>query len=524
MKEDVRLETDVLIIGCGIAGGSAALELAKQGLKVLIVTREKDVHQSNTYLAQGGIVTLGEDDSPELLIKDIIETGDGICDPKAVQILVDEGKDLVEKILMKELKVPFSRKVNGSLDYAQEAGHSRRRILHVKDATGKSIEERLIANLKKYKNIKFLANHTAIDLLTIPHHSLNPLAIYQEPQCIGAYVLDNEEGKVKTIFAPYTILATGGLGRIYLHTSNPEGARGDGYAMAYRAGARLMNMEYIQFHPTSLFHRNAERFLISETLRGEGARLKNKDGELFMEKYSPQGDLAPRDEVTRAIYEEMIERGDSYVLLDLASYTKVNIKERFPTIYETCLKYGIDITKEPIPVVPAAHYCCGGVAVNEWGRSSLKNLFAIGEVSCTGVHGANRLASTSLLEGLVWGTRAGKFIANNFNPKKSYKSSDIPDWRYPEEEEEEDPALIHQDWFFIRSTMWNYAGIIRTQKRLERAKADLEYLEHRIEKFYKTTRISDSLVGLRHGIKVALLVTYAALKNKTSRGAHYRKD
>ncbi|MCP2598282.1 FAD-binding protein, partial [Candidatus Aminicenantes bacterium AC-335-L06] len=352
----------------------------------------------------------------------------------------------------------------------------------------------------------------------------NPLAIYQTPQCIGAYVLDNEEGKVKTIFASYTILATGGLGRIYLHTSNPEGARGDGYAMAFRAGARLMNMEYIQFHPTSLFHRNAERFLISETLRGEGARLKNKNGELFMEKYSPEGDLAPRDEVTRAIYEEMIVRGDSYVLLDLASYTKINIKERFPTIYETCLKYGIDITKEPIPVVPAAHYCCGGVVVDEWGRSSLKNLFAVGEVSCTGVHGANRLASTSLLEGLVWGTRAGKFIADNFKPEKNYKPSDIPDWRYPEEEEEEDPALIHQDWFLIRSTMWNYAGIIRTQKRLERAKADLEYLEHRIEKFYKTTKITDSLIGLRHGIKVALLVTDAALRNKVSRGAHYRKD
>ncbi|MFQ6082214.1 MAG: L-aspartate oxidase [Candidatus Aminicenantia bacterium] len=524
MNKGERFETDVLIIGCGIAGASTALELAKQGLNIIIVTREKNPLESNTFHAQGGIVVLGEDDSPELLKKDIIDTGDWINNPQAVDILVTQGKELVEKILMEELKVPFSRKEDGSLDYAQEASHSRRRIIHVKDATGQSIEERFISRLKEFKNVTFLTNHTAVDLLTIPHHSLSPIALYREPQCIGAYILDNENERVNTVFASYTILATGGLGRIFLHTSNPEGARGDGYAMAFRAGARITNMEYIQFHPTSLFHRDAERFLISETLRGEGAQLKTKDGRLFMKKYSPNGDLAPRDEVTRAIYEEMIERGDSYVLLDLASYTKINIKERFPTIYQTCLNYGIDITKEPIPVVPAAHYCCGGVMVDEWGESSLKKLFAVGEVSCTGVHGANRLASTSLLEGLVWGTRAAKFIAENFDSTKPYQNSEIPDWRYPEKEEEEDPALIHQDWFFIRSTMWNYAGIIRTQKRLDRAKADLEYLEHRIEKFYKTTRMSDSLVGLRHGIQVALLVTYTAIKNQVSRGAHFRKD
>jgi L-aspartate oxidase len=291
--------------------------------------------------------------------------------------------------------------------------------------------------------------------------------------------------------------------------------------MAYKAGARIVNMEYIQFHPTSLFHRDADGFLISETVRGEGARLKTKKGQTFMEKYNKKKELAPRDEVARAIYEEMTNSNSSYVYLDLVSYTKVDIKKRFPNIYRTCLKYGIDITKEAIPVVPAAHYCCGGILVDEWGKSSIKNLFAVGEVSCTGVHGANRLASTSLLEGLVWGTRASKYIASHFNPVVSYKSSDIHEWYYPEKEEEVDLALINQDWISIRSTMWNYAGIIRTEKRLERARADLDYLRHRIEKFYKEVRMDAKVVGLKHGIQVALLITYAALGNPVNLGSHY---
>ncbi|HCS48576.1 MAG TPA: L-aspartate oxidase, partial [Candidatus Aminicenantes bacterium] len=283
-------------------------------------------------------------------------------------------------------------------------------------------------------------------------------------------------------------------------------------------------MEYLQFHPTSLFHRDADGFLISETVRGEGARLKTKEGQTFMEKYSDRRDLAPRDEVTRAIYEEMTNSGSKYVLLDLASYAKVDIKKRFPFIYRTCLEYGLDITKEPIPVVPAAHYCCGGVLVDSWGRSSLRNLYAVGEVSCTGVHGANRLASTSLLEGLVWGTRAAQDIASHFDPALPYEPEEIHPWYYPDREEEIDPALINQDWLTIRSTMWNYAGIIRTKKRLERAKADLEYLRHRIERFYKEAKMDSKVVGLKHGIQVALMITHAALANSVSLGAHFRKD
>jgi L-aspartate oxidase len=524
MPEIKDLKTDLLIIGCGIAGSSAALEAAKSGLKVVIITKSASAEESNTYYAQGGIVSLGKDDYPELLKEDIIKTGDGINNPEAVDILASEGKQMVDSILIKELKIPFMRSSPDSLDYAQEAGHSRRRILHIKDTTGKTIEERFIATLKKYPNVTFLTSHTAVDLLTVPHHSKNPSSFYKVPRCIGCYVLDNATKKVNIIFAPYTILASGGCGAVFLYTSNPKGAIGDGYAMAYRAGARLVNMEYIQFHPTSLFHRDAEGFLISETVRGEGARLKTKDGHTFMEKYSEKREMAPRDEVTRAIYEEMTNTNSNYVYLDLASYTKIDIQKRFPNIYKTCLKYGIDITKESIPVVPAAHYCCGGVLVDGWGRSSLNGLYAVGEVSCTGLHGANRLASTSLLEGLIWGTRATKHIVAHFDPTVGYHLSDVRRWYYPKKEEEIDPALINQDWISIRSTMWNYAGIIRTSKRLDRARADLDYLQHRIMKFYKEARMDEKVVGLKHGIQVALLITYAALGNPVSRGSHYLKS
>lgn len=523
MDSERTIKTDVLVIGCGIAGASAALEAAKCGLQVVIITKHPEPQESNTYYAQGGIVSLGPNDHPELLKDDIIQTGDGINNPEAVDVLAVEGKSLVDSILIKELKIPFSRSSPDALDYAQEAGHTRRRILHIKDTTGKTIEERFIQALKTYSNVTFLVDHTAVDLLTVPHHSKNPVSFYREPQNIGAYVLDNKTEKVKTVFAPYTILATGGCGSVFLYTSNPKGAIGDGYAMAYRAGARLVNMEYIQFHPTSLFHRDADGFLISETVRGEGARLRTKQGRFFMEDHQMK-ELAPRDEVTRAIYEEMTNSNSNYVYLDLASYAKVDIKKRFPNIYKTCLEYGIDITKKPIPVVPAAHYCCGGILVDVWGESSLKGLFSVGEVACSGVHGANRLASTSLLEGLVWGVRAARRIAEHFNPEPHYKPSDIHEWYYPKREEEIDPALINQDWLSIKSTMWNYAGIIRTPKRLERARADLDYLRHRIERFYREARMEPQIVGLKHGIQVAQLITYAAISNPMSRGSHFVKN
>ncbi len=517
------IHADVLVIGCGIAGASAALEASKAGLDVAVITRAERPEESNTYYAQGGIVSFGPGDVPSLLEEDIFTTGDGINAPEAVAILVREGPDLVNKVLIKELKIPFSQTAEDTLDYAQEAGHSRRRILHVEDATGRTIEEKFLKKLKSLEGVTLYPDHTAVDLLTIPHHSKNPIAYYKQPGCIGAYVLDNRTGKVRRFFAPFTVLATGGCGAVFLHTSNPPEADGAGFTMALRAGARIVNMEYIQFHPTTLFRENGGSFLISETTRGEGARLKTRKGRLFMAKYTPRKELAPRDEVTRAIYEEMVVTNSNFVLLDLASYAKVDIRKRFPTIYKTCLEEGIDITKDPIPVVPAAHYCCGGVLVDGWGRTSLDRLYAVGEVSCTGLHGANRLASTSLLEGLVWGTRAARDIAFLFDGKRPYKPTDIHKWYYPKKEEEIDPALIHQDWRTIRSTLWNYAGIIRTTKRLERAKSDLEYLRHRIEQFYKEARMDASIVGLKHGIQVALMITHAALSNPVSRGAHFLK-
>jgi L-aspartate oxidase len=520
---DQKHYCDVLIIGSGIAGLSAAITAADLGLDVVVINKEPSLTESNTYYAQGGIVSLGVDDSPDLIVNDIITAGDGISNPEAVDLIANEGPALVEGFLVKKLNVPFTRCEKGeAFEYAQEGSHSRRRILHHMDSTGMAIELSLEKKVREMKNIRVQSNHTAVDLLAIPHHSTNPLALYMEPQCIGAYVLDNDRETVDMVFSSYTVLASGGLGRVFLHTTNPHCATGDGYAMAARAGARLINMEYIQFHPTSLFHKDADGFLISEALRGEGARLLTKDGKPFMDKYSPLADLAPRDVVSRAIYEEMLKRGDAYVYLDIANFaTSVDVRKRFPTIYEKCLSLGLDITESPIPVVPAAHYSCGGVHVDSWGRTSLKNLYAVGEVSATGLHGANRLASTSLLEGLVWGIRAGRNIAANFQHTKTYKESEIPEWIYPDKEEDEDPALVHQDWLYMRSTMWNYVGIVRTVKRLERATADLQYLANRIDDFYRKVHLNGYIVSLRNGVETALLVARAAFTNRKSTGSHF---
>ncbi len=521
MNKEIRHHCDVLVIGSGIAGLSAAITASEAGLDVVVITKQDSIEESNTFYAQGGIVSRGMDDTPEILIEDIMQTGDGISNLDAVKVVAYEGPTLVEDFLIKKIGVPFTRSAENELVFAREGGHSRRRILYCMDSTGKGIEESLAKKIKEQKNIRIFSKYTAIDLLTLPHHSTSPLALYMEPQCIGVYALNNTTEEVEKIFASYTILTTGGLGRIYQHTTNPQGATGDGFAMADRAGARLINMEYIQFHPTTLFHKDADGFLISEAVRGEGARLKTKDNVPFMEKYSPQGDLAPRDEVCRAMYEEMLRRGDSYVYLDIASYTDINIRKRFPMIYKKCLSLDIDIQKVPIPVVPAAHYSCGGVQVDIWGRTSLKNLYAAGEVTATGLHGANRLASTSLLEGLVWGVRSARHIAEHFKDKKPYKESEIPPWRFPEREEEVDPALIQQDWVSIKSTMWNYVGIIRTLNRLERAQADLNYLKDRIDNFYRRIHLVPMVIDLRNGVRTARIVAEFAFKNRVNRGAHF---
>jgi len=382
--------------------------------------------------------------------------------------------------------------------------------------------------MKKYPNIEVLSNATAVDLITYPHHSRDPLDNYRSIRCYGAYVFDRTGKAIHRTLAAVTVLATGGLGRIFRNTTNPPGARGDGIAMAARAGARIINAEYIQFHPTALAAPGAEGFLISEAVRGEGGVLLDPEGHPFMQKYSPEWkDLAPRDIVARAIHSEMEANGYSHVMLDIGSHMPADVlKSRFPNIYAECMRVGLDITREPIPVVPAAHYSCGGVAVNEWGRASIANLYAVGEVSCTGLHGANRLASTSLLEGLVWGHRAGQKIEETLNagtfpiPTRA----DIPPWDESGLINDSDPALIQGDMQTIQNIMWHYVGLIRSGDRLSRAIRELRHLQNEIETFYQKTKLSDGLIGLRNAVEVALIVAQAAYHNRQSRGCHYRTD
>jgi L-aspartate oxidase len=516
------IRTDCLIIGTGLAGLATAIELAKSGIDTILVTRTEKAEISSTYYAQGGIIYKSGNGNDESLARDIMAAGDNICDPRSIEILVKWGPKLVDEILIGEIGVAFDRVPKGPLDLTEEGGHSVPRIIHVGDYTGRAIEEKFIEHLIKRYKLQLLKNSTALDLLTLSHHSTNPLDIYKEPTCLGAYVYRQEKKDVVAIIAKETVLATGGLGQIYLHTSNPEGARGDGYSMANRAGAQILNMEYVQFHPTTLYlKQTAERFLISESLRGEGAKLLNRSGNEFMDSYHEQGSLAPRDIVARSIHEEMLKDGADYLYLDISFKPASWIKNRFPNIYRKCLENGVDITTSPIPIVPAAHYSCGGVVVDEFGHTSIMNLRALGEVSCTGLHGANRLASTSLLEDLVWGIRAGRDISSRIS-KNSFYIPSIKEWRY--EREEVDPALIRQDWLMIKQTMWNYVGLVRTFKRLERARSILTELEWEIESFYAKGEISDPLIGLRNGIRAANVVLNSARRNRISKGCHFIKN
>jgi L-aspartate oxidase len=519
--------TDVLIIGSGIAGATTALKLAEDpGRRIILITREPDPEESNSRYAQGGIIHRGPDDSAGLLVQDILSAGAGASLPEAARILAEEGPRRLDEVLLTESGVGFDREPGGGFIYGQEAAHSARRILHVGDGTGRAIMKVLATELQRRPNLELLTNATAVDLITYPHHSRDPLDTYQPVACHGAYVFDRKGAAVHRTLAGVTVLATGGLGRIYRNTTNPPGARGDGLAMASRAGARLINAEYVQFHPTALSAPGAEGFLISEAVRGEGGVLLTPEGRPFMEKYDPQWkDLAPRDVVSRAIHTEMESNGYSHVLLDIGTHMAPEaIRARFPNIHAECLRVGIDITREPIPVVPAAHYFCGGVQVDLWGRSSIKNLYAVGEVSCTGLHGANRLASTSLLEGLVWGMRAAEDVARNADSRSVPQPDDIPPWDESGLTVDSDPALIQGDMQTIQNIMWHYVGLVRSGDRLSRAIRELRHMQNEIETFYRRTKLSDGLIGLRNAVEVALIVAQAARHNRQSRGCHFRVD
>jgi L-aspartate oxidase len=516
------VHTDVLVIGAGMAGAVTALEAADGGADVIVVQRTTDAKAANTFWAQGGIIYEGVDDSPELLAADITAAGGGLCHPPAVRLVAETGPRLVRELLIERLGVEFDRAESGELDVTEEAAHARRRIIHTQDRVGEAISERLAAALDAHPRVTVIRGAVAVDLLTLSHQSRNPLDVYEPLTCTGAYVLLIAEERVCTFLARETVLATGGLGQLFLHTTNPRGARGDGIAMAYRSGARLINLEYIQFHPTALYHETAPRFLISESVRGEGARLVLRDGTEFMQRHDERGSLAPRDIVARAIHEELLAGNEPCVFLDISHKPDDWIRTRFPRIYQQCLKYGIDMTREPIPVVPAAHYSCGGVATDLNGRTSIQGLRAVGEVACTGLHGANRLASTSLLEALVFGHTTGRDIPKALETSRAQPWPPIEPW--VREREPIDPALILQDWLTIKYTMWNYVGLVRSEKRLRRAKQILRELQDEIEIFYARARMHDDLIGIRNGAQAALAILYAAMQNRTSRGCHYRVD
>ena len=518
----------VLIIGSGIAGLSTAIALASKEIDSLIITAAPDLPETNTVYAQGGIIYRGDSSENDsfLLENDIVQAGAYANYLPAVRQLVEEGPRLVEEILLGKAQVPFDKE-EGQKNYhlTREGGHSATRILHRADESGKAIEEALLAYAKTQKRIQFLTGATAVNLLMTSFHCEDKALRHQEARCFGAFVFNQKTGKTEPFFAPHTVIATGGVGQLFLHSTNGKYSRGDGIALAYRAGCRLENLEYVQFHPTTFFQTSGPRFLISESLRGEGAYLVNQAGERFLTqrlKEYPIPELAPRDRVAQAIHEEMLSSGSPCVFLDITHKPKDWIKERFPFIYNSCLRFGIDMTENPIPVVPGAHYHCGGIWTDLYGQTSVSHLWAAGEVACTGLHGANRLASTSLLEGLVWGTRAGEKIASFLQTQGAPAIPQIEGWR--SEKATVDPSFLSQDWLTLKHTMWNYVGLVKTELRLERAQGILAELSRGIDRFYRNAALSDELIGLRHGSLVARLIVEASQRNRRSLGCYLRED
>ena len=527
------IKTDFLIIGSGIAGLTFALKTAKFG-NVALVTK-KEIMDSNTFQAQGGIASVfGKLDSFDFHIQDTLASGDGLCNRDVVEMVVKNGPDRIRELM--DLGVHFNLKISGSsvsessgiepdLDLGREGGHSQKRIVHAHDMTGKEVESVLVEHVKNNPRIQLFENHIAIDLITISTRMTRGLiTTTHEDYCCGAYVLDRKANRVKTFCAKITLLATGGAGKVYLYTSNPDIATGDGIAMAYRAGATVANLEFVQFHPTCLYHPEAKNFLISEALRGEGAVLMDAWGNPFMERYDAQKDLACRDVVARAIDTELKKSGTDSVFLDISHKNSDFIKERFPNLYEKCLSFGFDMTKEPLPVVPAAHYMCGGIATDMHGKTDLQRLYAVGETACTGLHGANRLASNSLIEALVYSHMAAQQAVRDIETLDFSLAPDPPAWDEVGTTDSDEVIMVSQNWDEIRRFMWNYVGIVRSNKRLERAKRRIEIIQQEIRDYYWDFKVSADLIELRNIAMVAELIIKCARHRKESRGLHYNLE
>jgi len=520
------IKTDFLIIGSGAAGLTFALKVADFG-SVALVTK-KGIMDSNTAKAQGGIASVfGTLDSFDLHIQDTISSGDGICNREVVEMVVKNGPDRIRELIDYGVRFDLSGKertkqASQRLDLGREGGHSQKRIVHAQDMTGMELERVLVSHVRNHKNITLFENHIAIDLITVSTRMTRGLiTTTHEDACCGAYALDTQSNRVKTFCAKITLLATGGAGKVYLYTSNPDIATGDGIAMGYRAGATVANLEFVQFHPTCLFHPDAKNFLISEAVRGEGAILIDASGNRFMEKYDAQKELACRDVVARAIDKELKKSGDDSVFLDISHKSPDVVIKRFPNLYEKCLAFGIDMTRQSIPIVPAAHYICGGVATDMLGRTDIQRLYAIGETACTGLHGANRLASNSLIEALVYAHTAAKQAVKDIRILDFGSIPDPPPWDEVGTTDSDEVIMVSHNWDEIRRLMWNYVGIVRSNKRLARAKRRIESIQKEIHEYYWDFKVSSDLIELRNIATVAELIIKCARHRKESRGLHY---
>ena len=508
------LNTDYLVLGSGIAGLTFALRAAQSG-EVVVVTK-RGVDDTATSRAQGGVAAVfSATDSFEQHIADTLEAGAGLCHDIVVDVCVREGPEAVA--WLRDLGLDLSRGTDGQLDLGREGGHSTRRVAHAGDITGREIQKVLSRTVREHPNIRVLDDHMGIDLITKTRYG-------KSDECIGAYVLDCRAGRVETMRARATVIATGGAGKAYLYTSNPDISSGDGVAMAYRAGAEVANMEFYQFHPTCLFDPRAKNFLVSEALRGEGAVLRLPSGDPFMSRHHPLADLAPRDVVARAIDFEMKRTGSEHVLLDISSRSAEFLQGRFPNIYRECKKYGYDLATEPIPVVPAAHYMCGGITTDMRGRTTVTGLWALGEASCTGLHGANRLASNSLLEGLVFARRAADKLIDKIGTLRGRPFPDVPEWEVGSAVPSDEAVVVTHNWDELRRLMWNYVGIVRSDGRLRRAARRVQLLEEEIREYYWKHLVTRDLLELRNIATIADLVISSALARRESRGLHFNID